>query len=69
MKIPKYVVELIRRRMNYAAKAMDASVDLQTWLDAHNIEIEEYDSVGGSETFCNPHQSANRVMKAIIDKE
>lgn len=45
MKIPKYVVELIRRRMNYAAKAMDASLDLQTWLDANNIEIEEYDSV------------------------
>lgn len=69
MKIPKYVVELIRKRMNYASKAMDASVNLQNWLDAHNIQIEEYDASGGSEMFCNPHQSANRVMKAIMDKE
>ena len=69
MKVPKYVVDLIIKRQRYAEKAMNAAVDLQTWLDDKNIQIEEYDSVGGSETFANPHKSACRVMNAILDKE
>lgn len=57
------------KRQRYAEKAMNAASDLQDWLDAHNIQIEEYDASGGSEMFCNPYHSANRVMKAIMDKE
>lgn len=69
MKIPKYVLDLIVKRQRYAEKAMNASVDLQTWLDDNNIQIEEYDAVGGSETFANPYNSACRVMNAILQKE
>lgn len=69
MKIPKYVLDLIVKRQRYAEKAMNASVDLQTWLDDNNIQLEEYDAVGGSETFANPYNSARRVMNAILQKE
>lgn len=69
MKIPKYVLELVIKRKRYAERAMNAAVDLQTWLDNNDISIEEYDAVGGSETLANPYQSACRVINAILEKE
>lgn len=69
MKIPNYVLDLIIKRQRYTEKAMDNAVSLQDWLDKHGIQIEDEDSVGGYEMFSNPHESACRVITAILEKE
>ncbi len=69
MKIPNYVLDLIIKRQRYVEKAMDNAISLQDWLDKNGIQIEDEDSVGGYEVFSNPHESARRVMNAILEKE
>ena len=48
---------------------MDNAVSLQDWLDKHGIQVEDEDSVGRYEMFSNPHESARRVLNAILEKE
>ena len=69
MEIPKYIVELARKRMNHATKTMNAAIELQAWLDKHDIKIEEYDAPGGLETLISPYYSTCRVLTAIMNKE
>lgn len=69
MKIPKYVLDLIIKRQRYAEKTMDVAISLQEWLDKNGICVEDYDESGGAEMFVNTHESASRVLKAIIEKE
>ena len=69
MEIPKYIVELARKRMNYATKTMNAAIELQVWLDKHDIQIEEYDASSSLETLISPCYSTCRVLAAIMNKE
>lgn len=69
MKIPKYVLDLIVKRRRHTEKAMDVAFSLQEWLDKNEIHVEDYDEIGGTEMFVNPHESARRVMNAILEKE
>ena len=69
MKIPKYVDELIFKRMKYAANLMHICYELDKWLDKNEIECESYDTHTGVEIYCNPVDSARRVRKAILAKE
>lgn len=69
MQIPKYVLDLIIKRQRYAEKAISAAYSLQEWLDKNGICVEDYDESGGAEMFVDSHESAIRVLKAIIEKE
>ena len=69
MKIPKYVQKLIDRRSKLSVKLAEVCYDLDMWLDKHNIECEMYDTHTGVEIYCNPQESKNRVMEAILNKE
>ena len=69
MEIPKYIVELARKRMNYATKTMNAAIELQVWLDKHDIQIEEYDAPSSLETLISSYYYTCRVLAAIMNKE
>lgn len=69
MKIPNYVLDLIIKRQRYVEKALDAAYSLQEWLDKNEIYVEGCDEIGGYEMFSNPHESARRVITAILEKE
>ena len=69
MEIPKYIVELARKRMNYATKTMNTAIELQAWLDKHDIQIEEYGAPVSLETLISPYYSTRRVLAAIMNKE
>ena len=66
MKIPKYVQKLIDRRCKLAMDLMNVCYNLDTWLDKNNIECEDCDTHTGVEIYCNPYDSRNRVIEAII---
>lgn len=66
MKIPKYVQKLIDRRCKLADQLAEVSYALDMWLDKNNIECEGFDSHTGVEIYCNPCNSRQRVMNAIL---
>lgn len=71
MKCPKYVRNMIERRVRLAVQLTDVDVTLTDWLDGHGIldSLEDYDYCGGVEIYCNPRQSADRIYRAIEEAE
>lgn len=67
MKCPKYVRDMIERRLRLAVQLNRADIELTDWLAAHGIleNLEDYDYNSGVEMYCNPHASANRIYCAI----
>lgn len=69
MKIPKHIEKLCMRRAKLAEDLNSVDFKLSNWLEKHNIPVEEYDCRSGVEMYANPWASADRVLKAIADKE
>lgn len=65
MKVPKYIIKLLKTKANSYSKALSAGVEVDRWLDKHGIEIEEYDRADGCEAAANPYTSINTIIKTI----
>ena len=68
MKCPQYIKDLLRKRATCAENFTHYDVQIGKWLDEHGIPVENYDIGGGCESYCNPWESSNRVLKAIEEK-
>lgn len=69
MKIPKYVQKLIDRRCKLADELAEVSYALDVWLDENGIQCEMYDTHTGVEIYCDPYNSKQRIINAILNKE
>lgn len=69
MKIPKYIEALCYRRAKLAEDLNSVDIKLSEWLEKNNIPVEECDYRSGCEMYVNPDASAQRVLKAIQNKE
>lgn len=68
MNPPKYIVDLIYRRMKYAYQLTAVDYELSEWLRKNNIEVNSEDTFGGVEIYCNPGECAKRIIEAIKEK-
>ena len=68
MKIPGYIENALQRRAKYAKRLWDASNEVDEFLRKNGIdeEIELCDMGSGSEVYCAPYESADRVREAIL---
>lgn len=66
-KVPKYVLEIIDRRVKAAVKLIEADLALCEWLEERGLldELETFDYYGGVEMYVNPLDSSKRVLKVI----
>lgn len=69
MKIPKYIEDLIERRVRAAKDLQKYDRKLTDWLISHNIPVDDEDYLMGYEVYTNPKASAQRILTAILDKE
>lgn len=69
MKIPKYIDKLLDRRANLASLLNSVDCEITKWIDKNDIEAESCDYATGCEMYANPYASADRIRKAILDKE
>lgn len=69
MECPKYIKEALIRRANHASAFLDLDWKIAEWLEKNNIEVDFEDIHGGSESYVNPYDSANRILKAIEEKK
>lgn len=67
MQIPKKIEKLIEKRIELAIKLDNVCGELDEWLDKNDIETENEDSHGGVEIYVNPHDSGERIRKAILN--
>ena len=69
MKIPKYINKLLDRRVRLAEDLNSVDCKITKWITNNNIEVEEYEYNTGVEMYANPYASADRIRKAIENKE
>ena len=69
MKIPKKIEKLIYKRIKLACELDDVCSELDEWLEKHNINTENEDTHGGVEIYVNPHDSGERIINAILEKQ
>lgn len=69
MKIPKEIEKALNSRVIAAQVLMQADSVVSKFIDDNNIKVEDYDYRTGCEMYINPQASADRVRKAIMDKE
>lgn len=65
MKVPKYIKQALKSRANHAQRFTHLDCIIAEFLDRYNIPCEEYDIYGGCESYVNPHDSSNRILRAI----
>ena len=68
MKIPKYIDELIKRRVRAANMLVQTDYELYVWLEKNNIKPDESCYFGGIQVITNPENAANEVRRAIKEK-
>lgn len=69
MRIPKYVERLIKRRERLAWELMEASSNLDDWLEKNGIPIGNDYTTTGCLIYCEPDIAAECVRKDILNKE
>ena len=67
MKCPEYIKEALRQRPRYARRFMELECMIAEWLEKNNLidDVEYYDIYGGCEAYCNPEDSAKRILSVI----
>ena len=65
MKIPKYIDDLIDKRMKLAESLACVDYKLSEWLDKNEIPVAPEDYRTGVEMYANPYESAERIRQAI----
>lgn len=69
MKCPKYITEALNKRATCAINFSIHDSTISRFLDKHGIEVEDFDIRGGCESYINPVDSSNRILRAILVKE
>lgn len=68
MKIPKYVEELIQRRLQYAEMLNSVASQLDDWLIANSIECSPDSWQTGCAIYADPGSAAEDVRQSILEK-
>lgn len=68
MKIPKYVDNLIERRMKLALELMDVSTQLEDWLEKKGFDLSEMSdyTTTGCMIYCEPYDAAELLRQDIL---
>ena len=67
VKIPKYVQKMIDDRYKYACKLINASANLDEWLDNHGIICGDDYTCTGCMIYCEPWTARQCVENDIIN--
>ena len=69
MECPKYIRDALRKRADFAERVFELDCMIADWLDKNGVDVDFEDVRGGCEIYVNPHESSNRVLQAIEEKE
>lgn len=67
MKCPKYIKDALQQRAKCADRFTELDVMIAEWLEKHDLIylVEDYDIHGGCESYVNPSNSSERILKVI----
>lgn len=71
MKIPKYIEQALKRRVQLAIQLDNACNIVDEFISKNGLEneIDTADWLGGVEIYVNPRESAENVKAAILNHE
>ena len=69
MECPAYIRNALRKRADFAERVFELDCMIADWLDKNGVDVDFEDVRGGCEIYVNPHESSNRVLQAIEEKE
>lgn len=69
MRIPKYIDEALRKRVNAAYKFSDYDCIVSDFIEKNGIELDTMHYGLGCESLVNPDNSAEAVQEAILAHE
>lgn len=69
MKIPKFIDEALKRRVNAAIRFIESDCIVSAFIEKNEIEVDTANYGLGYDTLLNPERSAAEVREAILKKE